>query len=907
MLNGQLPELETYFERHNVPAAGREFLRKAMVSPPQRRVGGGGGNVVVRFASKKMRRIIQAESRQIELAFVEHCEHDPNVTLFLCQPAVLQVRIVDSLGRERPIRHVPDYLVLDDRGFALVECKPVQKLRRDAASDRPRFVRDGSVWRWPAAEAAVAGLGIEYRIFSSEDVNVVWYRNIRYLSDFVGMVCPDSDLAKSVRDRLSESGSMRVHEVLALPGMRADVLWWLVANGEVCADLKGELIFDTDVSSVHASIGRMVAARHQQRAPHDAAFSFDVCPVRVEPGARLRWDGRSWTVFNRGDKAVTLRADVDGQIVEIPIQDFEQILQSGSLQGDESDVRDLVVRRREELFRRASDQALAEAERRLRLLELVEKTGVVPRGESEHSIKRHRRWAREGEQRFGSRFAGLVRRRGRLPGTSGLSAEQQEVLEEIVQQFVVDPKGGRMMGAYARLCDLCEERNVNPIPSYETLRQAVRRYRRSDLVSKREGARAAYQVSGPYVLPGDGVPPGPDRVFELAHVDHTPLDVQLVSRRTGARLGTPWLSLMVDALSRLPLAASLSLDEPSRASLSKLLFDCASRHHRLPDRLMVDQGVEFHSKDFEIALAALGIHKVERPAAQARFGSLIERAFGISNTRLIHELLGNTRLARRGRDVSATHDPKRLAVWTFALIHEVCERWLFQVYPDLIHGSLGAKPREVFDLGLARSGERVARYVVPDDSLRILLAWTPATPTRKVDGVRGIVIDHLRYWHNDFATGDVAGSRVEVKVDPADCCVAFARVRGRWVTCRLADGDADLTGRSRKQIRLAVEELQGQRRVGAQGYVINAKTMGRFLREVDHQGELARQMERDAETSLVVPSREVQSGSTGLRLVKGASSDLSHGRAPSSSSAPLELASDDDDALDGVGSYDSTV
>jgi putative transposase len=40
------------------------------------------------------------------------------------------------------------------------------------------------------------------------------------------------------------------------------------------------------------------------------------------------------------------------------------------------------------------------------------------------------------------------------------------------------------------------------------------------------------------------------RPFQYVHIDHTLLDIELISSRTGKPLGRPWLSLAVDAWSR---------------------------------------------------------------------------------------------------------------------------------------------------------------------------------------------------------------------------------------------------------------------------------------------------------------------------------------------------------------------
>ena len=434
-------------------------------------------------------------------------------------------------------------------------------------------------------------------------------------------------------------------------------------------------------------------------------------------------------------------------------------------------------RQSEALVAGATPKAMAAASRAFEFVKQAAATGKVPKGTSARSLGRYRGWMRDGRLRYASEFLGLVRRRGRLTGTRDIDAAQQALVAYVVQNFAKDRTAGRVLRAFDRLVALCDEVDVRS-PSRETLRRDLNVHDTAKLVRAREGARAGYQFQGPLALGAVGLPTVPDRVFELAHVDHTLLDVELVSSTTLIRLaGRPWVTVMIDACSRLPLGMALSFDDPSRVALAEVLFDVVSRFHRVPDTVAVDQGAEFNSLDFEAALGHLQMSKLERPATKPRFGAVIERMFGITNTAMIHELSGNTKLLRRrARTLSSSHHPSRDAVWTLALLHEALENWLFEVYPGLRHGSLGASPREVFEHNQFRSGKRAMRYLRADPALRVLLAVTPNGGTRKVDPVRGITVDHLRYWHQDFARGDVGGSAVLVKVDPLDCAIAYAWV-----------------------------------------------------------------------------------------------------------------------------------
>lgn len=71
-------------------------------------------------------------------------------------------------------------------------------------------------------------------------------------------------------------------------------------------------------------------------------------------------------------------------------------------------------------------------------------------------------------------------------------------------------------------------------------------------------------------------------------------------------------------------------------------------------------GKEFHSLYFDVLCAQYNINKKERPPTKARFGSVIERLFGVTNSLFIHNLQGNTQLTKEVRVVTKSTNPKTL-------------------------------------------------------------------------------------------------------------------------------------------------------------------------------------------------------------------------------------------------------
>ena len=904
-LPGGLPELEARLARRNVPERGRAVVREVFTTDPVRRVRGSGRNMPRRVPSRKMGCVVQCESSTTEGSFVARCEHDPKIRLFLCQPFVLPYDIKDSRGPTRNATTTFDYLVEhEDHGWLFVDCKPESRLAKD-----DRYVRDGDCWRFPAAEAVTRELGIGIWVYSSQDINPIWQRNVEFLGDFVGVDCPDQALCQRLIARVRAARSIRVSTLLELVEGRSEVLWWLIANQHLAADFERELLLDRDLTWVHDCPERMLAwrARSPDRLDVSAQLAKRAKLVRIEPGSTVRWDGVPWRVVNRGsDKVSMQRADTTDGFVSLPVADVETLLARGALLPDEDALLDEMMEKRAAIVLRASPAALREALRRHRALEYFERHGVPPSAVSRKSITRYQKRASDGMRLYHSAFIGLISLRGRPRGKSRLAPAQRKAVAKAVKRYC---EGGRAMSVQAAYAGLKYnwKHPVLPAPSYDTVRRAVNALSRSTVARARSGVRQANQLEGPgpaldYVMPRHG-----DRAFGVAEMDHSPFDLKLVSSVTGAVLGTAYLSVLIDVFTRVVLAFVLRFGAPRRMPALELLYQCVRIHGRAPDNLVVDGGPEFDSNDFEIALAELGIAKVERKGARPKQGAVMERLFALTNQAMTHQILGNTKLDRLGRGLSASHRPSQFAVWTLPKAYEACREFFFEIYPTLIHGSTGAKPRDVFEHSKAIAGERVARHVVFDLALRALLAETPKTggPKREVDGSRGVFMRYLRYWHPQFNRDDVTATSVDVKVFPDDCGEILVLVRGEWQRCHIVDGGADLAGRSWRQIQMSIEVLREQHKIGRSRSTqrINAKVIGGFLARLgETEAELAikRQALLDQENALARAFAPPSTDASQLRLVAvdGKSVPRSDRSASSPASRASQSSADDVECID---------
>jgi transposase InsO family protein len=458
-----------------------------------------------------------------------------------------------------------------------------------------------------------------------------------------------------------------------------------------------------------------------------------------------------------------------------------------------------------------------------------------------------RRWIagyRKAESATGSGYIGLLPEARHGNSTAKLPEASRSLMAEFITADYETLKQKTVYASWLALKLACDQKGV-VLPSYKTYRLAIRRRPVVEQILKRQGPRAAYQQEAAYWELEFRTPPHGDRPFEIAHIDHTELDVECVCSGTGRVLGRPWLTLLTDAFSRRVLALYLTFDAPSYRSCMMVLRECVRRHSRLPQIIVVDGGREFQGTYFETLLARYEVTKKTRPPAQPRFGSVCERLFGTANTQFLHNLRGNTQLVVNVRQVSQSVNPKGQAVWPFEELQGRLAEYAYEVYDTVSHPALGASPREVYEAGLMKTGCRAHRQILYDHEFLVLTLPTTSRGTAKVVPGKGIQINYLYYWSDLFRDPEVEKALVPVRYDPFDAGTAHAFVKGQWTECH-SEHYTVFRGRSEKEIRLASQELRRIRQCHAQQFTVTAAKLAEFLGSVEAEEVLLKQRLMDA-------------------------------------------------------------
>lgn len=826
MLNAD--QLAAYCDRQKLSAIARRVIEQVRSLPPTRRVQSGAHNVACRFSSRKMGLVIQAESHKNELPAVIDWENDGQTYEFYDQPPKIKLRYVGRNGKSVSHLATPDFFLLQ-QGFAgWVECKTEEWLQARAAEGSTLYVRDDTNgWRCPAGEEYAASVDLGFRVRSSSATHWITIRNLEFLSDYLDERCP-APTPESIRRVWNAMGGrawMVLKDLLgALPTDDADAIYKMVADGVLYTRLEKDLLTEPERALVFRdkvsadAYGLHLASQTQTTLP-------SLRTLTIAAGQSMLWDGRAWRILNVGDQDVFLE-DEERVITSVGRKLFEQMVKDGVITGIPTGAafeRDQA----EEIVRRASPDDFEHAMYRYRCL-FPERSDGVPADSCDRAKRKWRALYLRGQELYGSGLLGLIPKISQRGNRERrLDEAVIKIMDDVIDEHYAVEDGWSITACSGEVTNRCNERGLLP-PSEVALRDQIKRRRQHDLVVVREGEKAAYSDSEFYWRIDGGTPRHGERPFEIGHIDHTELDLQFRGSRKGEKMGKAWLSVLIDAWSRTILAWVIMFDAPSYRTCMALIRACIDRHGRIPKTIVVDKGPEFQSIYFETLLARLECHKKTRPGSKPRFGSIIERFFGMNNEQFVHCLRGNNVALQKPRSMSKSHDPRELSVWTLPELREAFDGYLDQVYGEMEHSALGISPKAAMAVGLAQSGLR--RHTLIPNTRELLILCLPSTPkgTAKIDASRGVKIGYIYYWCPAFRNPKLTRTDVPVRYNPNDKSVAMVWLKDHWETCQSEYADT-FRGRTEKEIDLITQEITAQNKRTGKRRTINASLIAKYL------------------------------------------------------------------------------
>ena len=367
---------------------------------------------------------------------------------------------------------------------------------------------------------------------------------------------------------------------------------------------------------------------------------------------------------------------------------------------------------------------------------------------------------------------------GTQPGTRRLPDEVEAVISEAIEAFYKSPQKPSINALHKEVRRRCRLQDLRA-PCWATLRDRVAAMNPAELMSAREGAKAAraqYRpVPGTYRV---------DRAYEVVQIDHTLVDVIVVDRIHRKPLQRPWLTLAIDVASRMVAGFYLTLEPPSALSVSLAIqhlvqpklewldglgIDAAWPAEGLPETIHVDNAKEFRSRAMSRGAEEHGISLQYRPIGAPHYGGHIERLIG-TMMGAVHLLPGSTFSSIKDR---GDYD----SVSNSAMTLDELERWLaleITRYHAERHRMLGIPPLAAWHEAYGRRATPLRQPYDPE-GFRVDFLPSELRMVRR----DGIHLFGLRYWDDILSLwAGRQGRQLRVSYDPRDLSTIFVRSPG---------------------------------------------------------------------------------------------------------------------------------
>jgi putative transposase len=361
--------------------------------------------------------------------------------------------------------------------------------------------------------------------------------------------------------------------------------------------------------------------------------------------------------------------------------------------------------------------------------------------------------------------------------------EVADIVNEVIDEEYLTPQRLSVQDVYdildARISEINKFRDAGdqlPIPHKSSVYHAISKFDEYEKDTARYGKRYADHK---HRCNKQG--PRPTRPLERVELDHTTLDLFVVDQEARLPLGRPTVTAAVDKYSKSNLGIHVGFDHPGYVSVMqcllhairpktyiKTLYPCVKNDweaYGIPELVVVDNGREFYSEDFDDACRQLGIATLYSPVKIPHYKASIERYFGTHNRRLLHKLPGTTFSNIMERK---DYDPEKNAVISFEEFMKILHIWIVDIYHQSIHRGIKDIPARVWKEGIIKFPPALPQR---QEDLRILLGHVE----HRIIGPSGIELFNLFYNCGDLAPlrRGSKGKKFALKVNTADLSVIY--------------------------------------------------------------------------------------------------------------------------------------
>lgn len=346
----------------------------------------------------------------------------------------------------------------------------------------------------------------------------------------------------------------------------------------------------------------------------------------------------------------------------------------------------------------------------------------------------------------------IPRRSGRKKGLKLIDEALEEIIRSSIEDAYLEDQRRKPSRIVEKVRLRCNTAGIDP-PHANTVRKRIR-----DLpVAATLRRRGQRELARNTLEPVRGSLPDATYPYALLQFDHTHLDIIVVDDVTRQPMLRPWITLGIDAHTRMVVGVHVSMFDPSIYSIGTCLTQAMLPKRELLAKLEVpgdwpvygrpsivhfDNAREFRSDALKQACDQYNIEMRFRPIKTPHYGGTIERLMGTVANELSN-LPGATFSSPKARK---GYDSDKRAALTLGELENYLMDFFVNVYNKRFHHGIGMSPLRKLEIGILGDGDTPGTGLpeLPGDPERIRLDFLPFE--RRTVQTYGIVLDKVHYW-----------------------------------------------------------------------------------------------------------------------------------------------------------------
>lgn len=339
---------------------------------------------------------------------------------------------------------------------------------------------------------------------------------------------------------------------------------------------------------------------------------------------------------------------------------------------------------------------------------------------------------------------------------SRLSEEVVLLMDQVIDSFYANGQQRTKKNTALEVIRLCKNAGLEP-PHFNTVYNRIKVKDKDKILIRRLG----YNDVNQKVAPTPGTYDAAKNPLDIVQIDHTLLDVIVVSEDDRSPIGRPYITLAIDVYSRMVTGFYISLDPPGALGTGICLSNsilpkediCAKYQLKtewpiwgVMRNVHLDNAKEFKGKMIFRASEEYGFTINWRPKGKARYGAHIERLLGTFSKK-IHALPGTTFEDKKYR---SNYNSEKTASMTLSELEKWLHIQIVDVYHNEKHSTIGTSPRALYEEAVFGSNRRggIGVPLMQFNADKVRLDFLPIV--KRTIQRSGVVIDHIHYYSDIF-------------------------------------------------------------------------------------------------------------------------------------------------------------